>query len=212
MADIQVLIDDDLTRYYASRSSDADRAIRVGWRDKIAQQRRFAVLANVITHAKNARFSIADIGCGLGDFSAFLDEAGFTLADYIGYDRSTIMVDDASTLHPTKKFQKIDHSEDFAQADYCIASGIFSGKFDIPDDEWLQYIFETLNAMNKRSMSGFSFNALTKYSDQHLMKPELFYADPSMFFDYCKLNFSRNVALMHDYDEYDFTIIVRKTG
>ena len=30
------------------------------------------------------------------------------------------------------------------------------------------------------------------------------------FFDFCKRNFSRNVALLHDYGLYDFTIIVRK--
>ncbi|MBM3138043.1 MAG: class I SAM-dependent methyltransferase, partial [Chloroflexi bacterium] len=29
-------------------------------------------------------------------------------------------------------------------------------------------------------------------------------------FDYCKVNFSKNVALLHDYKLYDFTIIVRK--
>jgi len=42
------------------------------------------------------------------------------------------------------------------------------------------------------------------------MKEELFYADPLYFFDLCKKNFSRNIALLHDYYEYDFTILVRK--
>jgi hypothetical protein len=53
---------------------------------------------------------------------------------------------------------------------------------------------------------------LTKYSDAERMagRPDLFYGDPLFFFDFCKRNFSRNVALLHDYGLYDFTIIVRK--
>ena len=39
---------------------------------------------------------------------------------------------------------------------------------------------------------------------------DLYYADPLDLFDYCKRNFSKNVALLHDYRLYDFTLIVRK--
>ena len=53
---------------------------------------------------------------------------------------------------------------------------------------------------------------LTRYSDADRMsqRPDLFFGDPLFFFDYCKRNFARNVALLHDYDLYDFTILVRK--
>jgi len=51
---------------------------------------------------------------------------------------------------------------------------------------------------------------LTKYPDAARMRSDLYYADPGFFFDYCKRNFSRNVALLHDYNLYDFTILVRK--
>lgn len=65
--------------------------------------------------------------------------------------------------------------------------------------------------MNEKSTLGFAFNALTKYSDPEFMKEELYYTDPLFMFDYCKTNFSKNVALLHDYRQYDFTILVRKT-
>jgi hypothetical protein len=64
--------------------------------------------------------------------------------------------------------------------------------------------------MSDLSRKGFSFNALTKYSDVDHMRPHLYYADPCFFFDYCKTHFARNVALQHDYDLYDFTILVKK--
>jgi hypothetical protein len=42
------------------------------------------------------------------------------------------------------------------------------------------------------------------------MREDLFYADPCELFDYCKTRFARNVALLHDYGLYEFTILVRK--
>jgi hypothetical protein len=212
MPDVQSQIEDDLAGYYKKRASDPDRAVRVGWRDGDAQRRRFEQLAKLIRNAPADQFSLADIGCGLGDFSTFVTETGFAAVDYRGYDRSPGMVDAASALHPGRSFTLIETVDDIDLADYVVASGIFSGKFDIPTPQWTRYILDTLAVMDERSRWGFAFNALTKYSDTHRMKPELHYADPTMLFDHCKTHFSRNVALLHDYDEYDFTIIVRKAG
>ena len=57
---------------------------------------------------------------------------------------------------------------------------------------------------------GFAFNCLTMYSDEDRMKDYLYYADPLFLFDFCKKHFSKNVSLLHDYDIYDFTILVRR--
>jgi hypothetical protein len=57
---------------------------------------------------------------------------------------------------------------------------------------------------------GFAFNCLTAYSDAHKMQSYLYYADPCRLFDLCKRRYSRNVALLHDYGLYEFTILVRK--
>jgi hypothetical protein len=59
-------------------------------------------------------------------------------------------------------------------------------------------------------VKGFAFNALTSYSDPERMKNTLYYADPCRLFDLCKREFSRDVALLHDYGLYEFTILVRK--
>jgi hypothetical protein len=42
------------------------------------------------------------------------------------------------------------------------------------------------------------------------MRADLYYADPLWLFDYCKRNLSKQVALLHDYGMYDFTILVRR--
>ena len=97
-------------------------------------------------------------------------------------------------------------------SDYVVESGIFNAKQSDNDAEWTEYVVSTLEKMNKLAAKGFAANFLTKYSDIEYMKPHLYYADPLFFFDFCKKNFSRNVALLHDYELYDFTIIVRKQG
>jgi len=66
--------------------------------------------------------------------------------------------------------------------------------------------------LNTLCLGGSSFNTLTKYSDTERMeqRPDLFFGDSLYFFDYCKRNFSRIIALLHDHGLYDFTILVRK--
>jgi hypothetical protein len=95
-------------------------------------------------------------------------------------------------------------------SDYTVASGIFNVMMGHTESQWLAYILSTLDEMNNKSKSGFSFNLLTKYSDQEHMKKNLYYADPCFLFDYCKRNYSKNIALLHDYDLYEFTIHVVK--
>ena len=78
--------------------------------------------------------------------------------------------------------------------------------------QWSEYLEATLDVLNRTSRLGFVFNSLTIYSDSDKMRDDLYYADPCTLFDFCKRRYSRNVALLHDYDLYDFTILVRKTS
>jgi hypothetical protein len=93
-------------------------------------------------------------------------------------------------------------------ADYYFESGIFNVKFDINEDLWRAYIEETLRNMHEYSRKGFGFNLMTTYVD--FKKPQLYYADPAYFFDFCKKNFSKKVSLLHDYDLFEWTIIVKR--
>lgn len=94
-------------------------------------------------------------------------------------------------------------------ADFTVASGIFNVRLAVPDDEWRAYVETTLEKLAGLSLRGFAFNMLTSYSDVDKMRPDLYYGDPGWFFDLCKRRYSRNVALLHDYGLYEFTMIVR---
>lgn len=178
----------------------------VDWNSEKSQLLRFEQLSKII-HEDN--FSINDVGCGYGKYYEYLSSKynGFV---YKGYDLSNDMVFNARKVYPNTCFKKVLEMKEIKKADYSVASGIFSVKMQYSQSEWLSYILETLEYMNQKSVKGFSFNMLTKYSDKEYMRDDLYYSDPLYIFDYCKSNFSKQVALLHDYGLYEFTILVRK--
>ena len=158
---------------------------------------------------RNPSGAVIDYGCGYGALLPYLRSRPGDL-EYWGYDMCGAMIDAAKAEfgnEPGTRFTT-DRSE-LPKADYCIASGIFSFKLDADNQAWSEYMFRTIEDMSSLATHGIAFNALTTYSEPEKQRPELYYADPLQVFDYCKRNLSRNVALLHDYKLYDFTIVVR---
>lgn len=200
-------IHNNINNYYTNKIHQHGATPKgVDWNGEESQFVRFEQLSKVIKYDK---FSINDIGCGYGKYSEYLSR-NYNDFIYNGYDLSSEMIENAKKLYEKLNFKAIKNLEEIEISDYSIASGIFSVKMQHNEAEWLSYILETLEYMNKKSIKGFSFNMLTKYSDKEYMRDDLYYADPLFFFDYCKRNFSRNISLNHDYDLYEFTILVRK--
>lgn len=94
--------------------------------------------------------------------------------------------------------------------DYAVASGIFNIRLAHEMADWQLYMEEMVTVMNRSARRGFAFNCLTSYSDAERMQPHLHYGDPLAWFDFCKRNFARSVALLHDYGLWEWTLIVRK--
>lgn len=183
----------------------------VDWNGKESQFLRFSILSRLFENS-NKKFSLLDFGCGFGSLIEYLDQTDIS-CKYYGYDISPKMIETAANLYSNRKDTQFSSSFNSQIFDFTLASGIFNVKGEnFSNDEWLSYILETLNQISSNSKLGFSFNCLTKYSDHEFMKDYLYYADPLMLFDYCKTRFGKNVALLHDYNLYEFTIIVRKDG
>ncbi|MBP9185879.1 MAG: class I SAM-dependent methyltransferase [Bacteroidia bacterium] len=181
----------------------------VDWNSKESQYLRFKELCGVI---KQESFTILDYGCGYGELINYLNLI-YANFQYTGFDISEEMLSEAYTAFSKFPNAKFINEINNVKVDYVIGSGLFNVKLNLAnEEEWQNYILNTLREMDKISNLGFSFNALTKYSDKEFLKDYLFYSDPLILFDYCKRNFSKNVALLHDYDLYEFTIIVRKDG
>jgi SAM-dependent methyltransferase len=207
----EVFFSESIKNFYSNHLRDFGNSAKgVGWKNTEAQHVRFDQLVKVIS---KPNYSINDLGCGVGELYKFLTERNRVPAQYLGYDILQDMVDAAARLFPDIKasFKKIESPADMLPADYSVASGIFNVKYEASESQWMHYVLTTLDQMNAKSSEGFSFNLLTKYSDKEYMQGYLYYADPLFYFDYCQRNYSRNIALLHDYNQYDFTILVRKT-
>jgi SAM-dependent methyltransferase len=201
-------IHDEVARYYSDKLREYGRTPRgVDWNGEESQTLRFAQLSRVIE--ADAGFSVNDIGCGYGAYYDFLKATRGDFS-YIGTDISADMigaaierhigVDNASFLIAERPPEK---------ADFSVASGIFNVRLGRTLDEWRNYLESTLDVIAASSRKGFAFNCLTSYSDRDKMRDYLYYADPTWAFDLCKRRYSRQVALLHDYGLYEFTILVR---
>lgn len=181
----------------------------VDWNSTESQELRFAQLLTL--HADPTQpFSINDYGCGYGAMVDYMARTGLNFT-YTGYDISTAMVEAArKRCSEQTNTAFTDQLSRLPQADYTVASGIFSVKLQTDNEAWTAYILDTIEKLDAVSTRGFSFNALTSYSDADKMRPDLHYADPLFLFDLCKKRYSRHVALLHDYGLYEFTILVRK--
>ncbi len=181
----------------------------VDWNGKESQLLRFQQLMK-ITGNQKANFSVNDLGCGYGALVDFLKEQ-FKNWNYFGVDISRDMIDFACNNISDSSCVQFKVAAVLQEiADYSVASGIFNVRLKYDDDMWWRYITSTLDMMNESSRLGFAFNCLTKYSDKDKMRDYLYYADPCKIFDWCKNKYSKQVALLHDYDLYEFSILVRK--
>lgn len=195
------------TEHYYSEKIRAHGATAQGvdWNSPESQALRFGQLLKVCD-LEAGPFSLNDYGCGYGALFRYLHEHGLA-GTYCGFDISPAMIEKARALHPEATF--VSERARLQAADYTVASGLFNVRQQTDEATWTAYVVETLHDLAALSRRGFSFNVLTKYSDPEYLRPDLYYADPLMLFDYCKQHFSKYVALLHDYPLYEFTILVR---
>jgi SAM-dependent methyltransferase len=152
--------------------------------------------------------TLLDYGCGYGALARRLiaEDAPFR---YLGFDVCTPMVERARADVRDPRCTFTDSDEDLPVVDYTVASGVFNVRLGASEEEWEAHVVDTVGTLARHSRRGFAFNMLTRYADRERMRDYLYYADPSEYFGLCKERWSRNVALLHDYDLYEFTLLVR---
>lgn len=199
----------EVADYYAAKLAQfGANSQGVDWNGEAGQLLRFDQLARVI--GDPGTFSINDLGCGYGAFLDYL-AARHKNIHYTGCDIAGNMIAAAKMRFGQRNgVTFVNGSRPPEVADYGVTSGIFNVRFNRSEAEWRSYIEATLDLLNETSHKGFAFNCLTSYSDPERMRHNLYYADPCALFDHCKRRYSKNVAILHDYGLYEFTILVRK--
>jgi SAM-dependent methyltransferase len=179
----------------------------VDWPDSRRQTIRFRELCRLFP-ADGQKFSVLDYGCGYGALLPYLQSNGFS-CEYYGFDICEAMIEAARRTHPgfEDRFQGVlDCSKAF---DFVLSSGVFSGKLDAGVQAWEDEVWRTIDVMNQISKKGFAFNVLSAWREPHRKLDFVYYGDPAEFVRKMR-RYSANIALLHDYDLWDFTILVRK--
>lgn len=200
---------DEVAEYYSGKLAQFGETPQgVDWNGEAGQHLRFDQLIRIADGCDS--FSINDLGSGYGALFDYLQSDGRAVS-YAGFDVAQSMVDAGH-----RRYQNVANARFVcgtvpdSMADFGVASGIFNVRNNTPDAEWQAYLEATLDVLDSTSEKGFAFNCLTSWSDADKMRAYLYYADPCQLFELCKRKYSRNVALLHDYELYEFTILVRK--
>jgi SAM-dependent methyltransferase len=197
-----------VARYYAEKlDTHGVTPQGVDWSSDDSQQLRFTQLLGVLEDDEGEP-TVLDYGCGYGALAQRLiaDERPFR---YVGFDVCTPMVVQARADVRDPRCSFTDSEIDLSVSDYAVASGIFNVRLQASEEQWRAHVAKTIATLARHSRKGFAFNMLTSYADREKLRDYLYYADPGEYFRMCKESWSRNVALLHHYDLYEFTVLVK---
>ncbi len=195
-----------VARYYAETiAAHGSTARGVDWSSESSQQLRFTQLLRVAEG--EGSLAVLDYGCGYGALAHRLIAEGRPFR-YVGFDVCTPMVTAARAAVRDPRCSFTDRRAELPAVDYTVASGIFNVRLEASEVEWHEHVVRTIAALVEHSSKGMAFNMLTRYADPELMRDYLYYAEPERYFRLCKEMWSRNVSLLHDYNLYEFTLLV----
>jgi SAM-dependent methyltransferase len=179
----------------------------VDWGSSLGQIIRFQQLTKMLPFTPAT--TLIDFGCGYGALAEYLHDAGFQ-GEYQGYDISAAMIEQAERLHGDRPRTTFTTTiETLVPCDFALASGVFNVKMDTSEDDWLSYIFCTMDQVRDLSRKGFVFNLLSNKTAEIMCESDLYYADPDFMREYCRQRFNADVLLWDDYPLNDFTVFVR---
>jgi SAM-dependent methyltransferase len=202
-------IADRQRRFYErlfARHGDSPRAL--SYRDRETQFERFERLGRLFGR-ESGRFTVHEVGCGLGHFGEFLAER-FPAAVYSGSDISPQFVERCRARFPESDFRVRDPTTGPAEDryDFVTTSGMFNPRRETPPDAWRGFIFAMLEAMYGMAGKGIGANFLTTYHDADRTDPDLHYQDPRELTDFAVERLSRHYAIDAAGPLYEYTLVV----
>lgn len=180
--------------YEKSFKSYGISAQGVHWRDKFTQYKRFEIITEFIK--KDIKVStIADAGCGLGEYYNYLKLFELIPLGYKGIDCEDIMLNVCKKRFPDVSFElKNILYEDFEQSDYVVCSGAMN---IMNFDQCSLFI----KRCYKNAKKGFVFNFLQSLTLNGIKPYEILALCGSLCED---------IDFKEGYLKNDFTVFMRK--
>jgi SAM-dependent methyltransferase len=194
----------NLTSYLHSFKTFKNSFKSLQWGSFKSQKTRFNIISNLIfDHTSHSKFSLLDVGCGLGDFYSHISKN--YKVSYMGIDNSPYFIKYAINKHRINNFYitSIFNKSFFNKIkfDYVIASGLFTFFKS-------KYLFhKAIFAMWKLSKKGIIFNCLL-FDPDNIIDGELSFKHNEVL-NYCK-KISPKIKILSNYHPNDFTIFMYK--
>lgn len=163
------------------------------------QKLRHSVHASAL---REARPSILEIGCGLGDFYKYLLEQNRNCA-YHGYDIVPEYIAECRRIYPRAKFELRNIFADGIEGTYdtVVMSQVLNNRYQKSDN--MQVIQRALEVSFQHSRVSVSVDMLSTYVDFH--NPDLFYYPPEDIFRIAR-TIAPRVLIRHDYRAFEFCV------
>jgi SAM-dependent methyltransferase len=178
----------------------------LGYNQRSSQVKRFEALSQLGDFDGQR---LLDVGCGFGDFFAFLLERNIT-PDYMGLDLVPAMIDQCRQRYkdrvgPYCQFTVGDilDTDPPGTFDFVVASGIFG----LLSENANERIVPTLQKLFSWCTTGLAVNFLSLKSERQ--DPKCLYVDPAALLTQA-LKLTPAVTLSHTYLPNDFTIYLYK--
>lgn len=175
-------------------------------RDKATQFERFSRLAQAFRREEGP-FTVHEVGCGLGDFGAYLAErcpwAGYSGSDICGefvtacqqrLPQGTFLLRDVVQTHGERQY------------DFLTLSGTFNMRLGASPDAWSTFVLALLDRMYALARKGIAVNFLTTYCDPEMMRDDLHYQDEKQILDHAVERLSRHYELDAGGPLYEYTL------
>ncbi len=191
--------------YYERRMSPERESYDIlDWSSAASQRMRFEILADNVPLAGR---SLLDVGCGLGDLAAFLQERDLAV-EYTGVDVLERMIDACRERLPARQFV---HADIFTGGD--VAPGLFdvvfcSGIFNLDLGNNLAFLAGAIRRLLELAREHAVFNLL--HARSPFKQQGYFFYDPQEVLALIPPG-ACDARLIDDYLPNDFTVICRKT-
>ncbi len=141
-------------------------------------------------------------------FDMLKDLPQFNVGTYFGYDISKTMIRAAKKRVNDPRTVFILNHKATENADYSFVSGTYNMKMAASDDEWREYIEESITQLWSKTNTGMGFNMLNVESP--LRENTLYYADPIHFMKFCTEHLNANARMIDLLHPNEFVIFMRK--
>lgn len=176
------------------------------WSNQKVQQLRFQILADIGIQPNN---SLLDIGCGFGDFAAYLAKQE-TPVRYTGIDISKDLLEQGRQHYPELKLIEADlfeYNPELKSYDYVMLSGMLNRKFmgNHGAESAKDYAYKIIRRMFKTCKTGIAFNLLDARHEWTANRWDLQSFHPDEIIEIVT-DFTHKYQLIDNYLENDFTI------